>query len=100
MVCGYKSANYMVFRTIVVTLLRVIRRARNVNKTVLHLLTNICTRLNICFFSLQASSDVEIPARDRNTALTLLLEFAIQKGKNLSYIFSDDGYRPSTSNFF
>ena len=27
-----------------------------------------------------ASSEVEIPAKDRNTALTLLLEFAIQKG--------------------
>ena len=27
-----------------------------------------------------ATSEVEIPAKDRNTALTLLLEFAIQKG--------------------
>ena len=32
-----------------------------------------------------ASSEVEIPAKDRNTALTLLLEFAIQKGKSIFF---------------
>ena len=32
-----------------------------------------------------ASSEVEIPAKDRNTALTLLLEFAIQKGKKSTF---------------
>ena len=34
-----------------------------------------------------ASSEVEIPAKDRNTALTLLLEFAIQKGKSIFFSF-------------
>ena len=34
-----------------------------------------------------ASSEVEIPAKDRNTALTLLLEFAIQKGKSIFFFF-------------
>ena len=34
-----------------------------------------------------ASSEVEIPAKDRNTALTLLLEFAIQKGKSIFFRF-------------
>ena len=33
-----------------------------------------------------ASSEVEIPAKDRNTALTLLLEFAIQKGKKSTFL--------------
>ena len=32
-----------------------------------------------------ASSEVEIPAKDRNTALTLLLEFAIQKGRPIFF---------------
>ena len=41
-----------------------------------------------------ASSEVEIPAKDRNTALTLLLEFAIQKGKKIkkNSVYSNSAY--------